>query len=136
MKVKDQPAHTGFHYTLLNSRRHATHRDCDFAQDGLGDRLVPHLLEQLVEARGHELHADPDVCVGDEAAQTLDDVRTVVRLEHHIQIHRDALVLLRVPAPPHLLGRRRYMVRCDLIAIPGKAQHIGAKIVSEILSDY
>ena len=61
------------------------------------------MFEKLVEAGGHKLHADPDVGLGDETAETLHDVGAVVRLEHHLQVHRDSLVLLPVARPPHLL---------------------------------
>ena len=60
------------------------------------------VLEELVEARGHELHADPDVGGGDEAAEADDDVAAVDRLEHHVQVHYDPLRLVAVARTPHL----------------------------------
>ena len=64
------------------------------------------VLEELVEAGGHELHADPDVGGGDEAAEADDDVAAVDRLEHHVQVHQDPLRLVAVPRPSHLQGSR------------------------------
>ena len=69
----------------------------------LGDGLLE-VLEELVEAGGHELHADPDVGGGDEAAEADDDVAAVDRLEHHVQVHQDPLRLVAVPRPSHLQG--------------------------------
>ena len=60
------------------------------------------MLEELVEAGGHELHADPDVGGGDEAAEADDDVAAVDRLEHHVQVHDDPLRLVAVARPTHL----------------------------------
>ena len=60
------------------------------------------MLEELVEAGGHELHADPDVGGGDEAAEADDDVAAVDRLEHHVQVHDDPLSLVAVARPTHL----------------------------------
>lgn len=79
-----------------------SYRHCDLAQDLLRHGLLRE-LEQLVKAHGHQLHADPHVRVADEAAEALDNVLAVVGLEHHIQVHQDALVLLRVARAPHLL---------------------------------
>ena len=45
------------------------------AADGFRNRLLE-LLEELVEASGHQLHADPDVGVGDEAAEAEHDLET------------------------------------------------------------
>lgn len=41
--------------------------------------------------------------IGDEGPEALHNVGAVVALEHHVQIHEDALVLFLVPRAPHLL---------------------------------
>lgn len=41
--------------------------------------------------------------IGDYGAVALDDVRTVVTLQHDIQIHQNPLVLVLVSRAPHLL---------------------------------
>lgn len=61
-------------------------------------------LEEFIEAGSHELHADPDITGRDEASQTHHDLPAVVRLEHHVHVHHDALGLLRVARPPHLFA--------------------------------
>lgn len=63
------------------------------------------LLDQLVETRGHQLHADPHVTGGDEASQTHHDLAAVVGLEHNVHVHHYSLRLLRVTRSPHLLAR-------------------------------
>lgn len=68
----------------------------------LGDRLLRSLCE-FVEARRHQLHADPNVGFCDETAQALNDVGTVVRLQDHIQVHRDSFGFLVVARSTHLL---------------------------------
>ena len=80
---------------------------CDAGESSclLGNGLLE-VLEELVEAGGHELHADPDVGGGDEAAEADDDVAAVDRLEHHVQVHQDPLRLVAVPRPSHLQGRK------------------------------
>jgi len=79
-----------------------TYRHCDLAKDLFRHRLLGE-LQQLVEAHGHQLHADPHIRIANETAQALHNVLAVVRLEHHIQIHQDALVLLGVASASHLL---------------------------------
>ena len=60
---------------------------------GLRYRL-PQLPQQFVKTRGHQFHADPDVRVCDEAAEAEDDVLAVVALQHNVEVHQDALVLI------------------------------------------
>ena len=57
----------------------------------------------------HGIH-DACVCVCERetyirnyGAVALDDVRAVVALQHHVQVHQDPLVLVLVSGPPHLL---------------------------------
>ena len=83
----------------------------------LGDGLLE-VLEELVEAGGHELHADPDVGGGDEAAEADDDVAAVDRLEHHVQVHQDPLRLVAVPRPSHLQRiRRKFCIHIKIVGI-------------------
>lgn len=44
-----------------------------------------------------------DTYVGNYGAIALDDVRAVVTLEHHIQVHQDPLVLILISCTTHLL---------------------------------
>lgn len=44
-----------------------------------------------------------DTHVGNYGTVALDDVRAVVTLQHHIQVHQDPLVLIFVSCAPHLL---------------------------------
>lgn len=41
--------------------------------------------------------------VGNDGTIALDDVRAVVTLQHHIQVHQDPLVLILVSCTAHLL---------------------------------
>lgn len=41
--------------------------------------------------------------IGDYCSIALNDVRTVVTLQHNIQIHEDSLILVFITRPPHLL---------------------------------
>ena len=80
----------------------SVYRNGEFAEYWFGNGLVGE-LEELVEAHGHELHADPHVALGDEVAEALDNLLAVGALEHHVQVHDDAPVLLRYARYPHLL---------------------------------
>lgn len=80
----------------------AAYRCCDMSQDAFGNRFLSPLL-QLVEASRHQFHADPDVGLGDETSQALNDLRAAARLEYHIQVHRDSFGLFVVARSAHLL---------------------------------
>ncbi len=62
------------------------------------------MLQQLVKAGGHQLHADPHIAGGDEAAQADHNLSTVMRLEDHVHVHHNPFGLLRVSRSSHLLA--------------------------------
>ncbi len=53
-----------------------------------------------------------DTHVGNYGAIALDDVRAVMTLQHHIQVHEDPLVLILVSCPTHLLEtqKKRHLI--------------------------
>lgn len=55
-----------------------------------------------------------DAYIGDDGAVALDDVRTVVALQHHVQVHQNPLVLVFVPRAAHLLETHRRETRVTL----------------------
>lgn len=82
----------------------------------LGDRFLCSLLE-FIEAGRHKLHAYPHICFRDKAAKALHNVRAVLRLKYHIQIHGYSFCLLVVASPSHLLffgGERIFERLIDL----------------------
>jgi len=53
-----------------------------------------------------------------KSADTLDDIRAAVRLEHDVQIHNDPLVVLIIARTPHLLNTHpTYNVRVASAAV-------------------
>lgn len=79
-----------------------TYRNGDFAQNILRHRLIE-LFGQFVKTRLHELHANPNVRIGNKIAQAMHDVRAIVRFQYNVEIVPNALGLFIVICSSHLL---------------------------------
>lgn len=73
-------------------------------------------LEQFVKTGGHKLHAYPDISFSNKTAQTLHNVRAVVRFQYYVQVHYNPFVFFTVTGSSHLLKcKHEFRTRSNLI---------------------
>lgn len=95
----DVPVDDAVFLFQVQQRRH--YRHCHLSKDSLWDRALDSLL-QLLSTGSHQLHGDEYIRAGNYGAVALDDVRAVMTLQHHVQVHQDPLVLILVSCAAHL----------------------------------
>uniref|UniRef100_A0A182TSP4 Uncharacterized protein n=1 Tax=Anopheles melas TaxID=34690 RepID=A0A182TSP4_9DIPT len=102
----------------------------DVLRDGAPGALVHHRVE-LVHARVHHLHADPHVALAEQRPVELDGVAAVARPHRHVQVHQQALLLLRLDATARAAARPHPARHRDAL----DRHHRAGRLVQHLLDD-